>query len=137
MALFIGYVMFQFISECFFFFFLWKFRARLLLLFKQQFLIFKKHYTYFHKFFHQYIFLKNTNNVNRNLLPYRPLIVTTGSWTMDDSIEKVKKFGLICKPNGILDTSLSIICQKWAKPHTCITNILNLFPSPNIWCFWS
>ena len=30
--------------------------------------LFKQHYTYFHILFHSYVFLKNINNVTRNLL---------------------------------------------------------------------
>jgi len=36
--------------------------------FKQQFSVFKQHYTYFHIFFHLYVFSKNTNNVTRTIL---------------------------------------------------------------------
>ena len=53
----------------------WKsFRDCLAVYFKQQFSVFKQHYTYFHTFFHLYIFSKNTNNVTRTTLPNRPLI---------------------------------------------------------------
>ena len=37
--------------------------------FKQQFLVFKQHYTYFHLLFHRHIFSKNTNNLTRTTLP--------------------------------------------------------------------
>ena len=42
----------------------------LILLFKQQFSIFKQYYTYFYIFFYSYVFSQN-NNVIRNLLPNR------------------------------------------------------------------
>ena len=34
-----------------------------------SFLVFKQHYMYFHTLFHSQVFLKNTNNITRNLLP--------------------------------------------------------------------
>ena len=43
--------------------------ARLVHEIKQQFLVFKQHYTYFFTFFHPHVFLKNTNNVTRTTLP--------------------------------------------------------------------
>ena len=45
-----------------------KSRGRLVLLFKQQFLVFKRHYTYFYTFFYPHVFPQN-NNITRNLLP--------------------------------------------------------------------
>ena len=47
---------------------IWEF---LILLFNQQFLIFKQYYTYFYIFFHLYVFSQNNNNVIRNFLPNR------------------------------------------------------------------
>ena len=46
--------------------------THLLLLFQQQFLVFKQHYTYFHILFHSHVFPKNTNNVTRTTLPNEP-----------------------------------------------------------------
>ena len=46
-------------------------REYLVLVFKQQFSVFKQYYTYFHTFFHPHVFLKNTNNVTRTTLPNR------------------------------------------------------------------
>ena len=40
----------------------------LILLFKQQFSVFKQHYTYFHILFHLHVFSQNNNKVTRNLL---------------------------------------------------------------------
>ena len=42
-------------------------------LFKQQFSMFKQHYTYFYILFYLHIFPKNTNNITRNFLPNGPL----------------------------------------------------------------
>ena len=42
-------------------------------LFKQQFSVFKQHYTYFYILFYLHIFPKNTNNITRNFLPNGPL----------------------------------------------------------------
>jgi len=39
---------------------------------KQQFLIFKQHYTYFYTLFYPHIFPKNTDNVTRTILPNYP-----------------------------------------------------------------
>ena len=50
-------------------------RGHLVWHFKQHFLVFKQHYTYFHILFHLHIFLKNTNNVTRTTLPNRPSIL--------------------------------------------------------------
>ena len=47
--------------------------ACLLQLFKQQFSLFKQHYTYFYTLFHLHEFPKNTNNITRNLLPNRQM----------------------------------------------------------------
>ena len=45
-----------------------KAKARLVHTLKQQFSIFKQHYTYFHALFHPYVFSKNTNNITRIIL---------------------------------------------------------------------
>ena len=39
--------------------------------FKQQFSVFKQHYTYFHIFFHPHVFSKNTNNVTKSNITKR------------------------------------------------------------------
>ena len=44
-------------------------RLGLLPLFKQQFLVFKQHYTYFYILFYLHVLSKNTNNVSRTILP--------------------------------------------------------------------
>ena len=52
-----------------------RFRPYLLLLFKQQFSIFKQYYVYFYILFHSHVFSKNTNNVIINFLPNGPLVI--------------------------------------------------------------
>ena len=80
----------------------WLISACLLQLFKQQFLVFKQHYTYFYTLFHPHIFKKNTNNITRTILLNRPLdlaklcslyfyTVLLNSWNKQPSIIKKKK----------------------------------------------
>ena len=39
--------------------------------FKEQFSVFKQHYTYFHTLFYPHVFLKDINNIIRTTLPNR------------------------------------------------------------------
>ena len=52
-------------------------RGRLVWHFKQHFLVFKQHYTYFHTLFHPHVFPKNTNIITRTTLPNGPLVAAT------------------------------------------------------------
>ena len=52
-----------------------RFRPHLLLLFKQQFSVFKQYYVYFYTLLHPHVFSKNTNNVIINFLPNVPLVI--------------------------------------------------------------
>ena len=47
-------------------------RVRLVDMFKYMFSIFKQHYTNFHTIFHPQVFLKNTNNATRTIIPNDP-----------------------------------------------------------------
>ena len=69
----------------FFFFGLWpceRLRSRSVHVFKHMFLVFKQHYTYFYILFHPHVFLKNTKNVTRIILPNGSLgwLVCCGGW---------------------------------------------------------
>ena len=46
-----------------------KFSPRLVEHFSNMFSVFKQYYTYFHTFFHLYVFQKNRNNITQTLLP--------------------------------------------------------------------
>ena len=59
-------------------------------LFKQQFSMFKQHYTYFHTLFHPHVFPKNTNNVTRTALPNGPLVFKTPSSFFVSNIDFIK-----------------------------------------------
>ena len=54
--------------------FLMSFRACFIYVFKHIFSVFKYYYTYFYTLFYQHIFLKNTNNVTKTILPNRLLV---------------------------------------------------------------
>ena len=56
-------------------------RARLLPLFKQQFSVFKQHYTYFYTLFHSHVFLKNISNVSYSIgHKYASLSLSVNVW---------------------------------------------------------
>ena len=54
----------------------YRFRARLIYVFKYMFSVLKQFYTYFHTLFHSHVFPKNTNNVTRIILPNGPCLNT-------------------------------------------------------------
>ena len=51
------------------------FKARLVELLNNSFLVFKQHYTYFHTLFHPHIFQKTINNITKTSLSNRPIII--------------------------------------------------------------